>query len=153
MRMILLAGLLVIAPAEAATSDRAITTNIDLSEWHPPLKLALNIESGEYQITPPKGPWPAWQPKPEATSGVASKPLRQDLRRAFDAAAVDLANPRCAKPDGLSGNILASNAGIPDLVLHVGGKSLRAGRSTNCWTRATEALQRLLEVNFSQARK
>jgi hypothetical protein len=152
MRIIVLAGLIASAPVIASTFDRSITTDVDRSEWHPPMKLALDLDSGRYRITPSQGSWPTLSPKPDPRSGVVPKLLRRELRRAFDDAAVALADPRCSGLDALHRGIIASNAGTPDLVLHVGGKSLPAGRSIECWTPATETLQRLLEKRFAQPR-
>lgn len=152
MRMIILAGLIASSPAIASASDRSITTDVDRSEWHPPMKLTLELDSGRYRITPSQGPWPALIPKPEPRSGVAPKALREELRRAFDDAAVALADPRCSGPNASHRGIIVSNAGTPQLVLHVDGKSLPVGRSTECWTPATETLQRLLEERLGQPR-
>lgn len=152
MRIIILAGLIATSPAIASTSDRSIMTDVDRSEWHPPMKLVLDIDSGRYRIIPWQGLWPALFPKPEPRSGVAPKALRRELRRAFDDAAVALADPRCSSPHAPHRGIIASNAGTPELVLHVAGKSFPAGRSIECWTPATEALQRLLEKRFELRR-
>jgi len=150
MRVIVLAGLIATSPANASTSDRALTTDIDRSEWHPATKLSLDIDTGRYRIIPPQDPWPKLYPKPEARSGIASKALRRELRRAFDAAAVDLADPRCAVAP--RGGIIVSNAGPIELVLHVAGKPLRSGRLADCWTPAVKALQRLLQERFGRPR-
>lgn len=151
MRITVLAGLIATS-SMASTSDRSVTTDIDRSEWHPSMKLTLDLDSGRYRIVPSQGPWPALSPKPEPRSGVAPKALRQELRRAFDDAAVALADPRCSDPNALHRGIIASNAGTPELVLHVAGKSLPAGRSIECWTPATETFQRLLERRFERPR-
>ena len=152
MRIIVLAGLIASSPAIASAVDRSITTDVDRSEWHPPMKLALDLYSGKYRITPSQGSWPVLSPKPKPRSGVAPRALRQELRRAFDDAAVALADPRCSGPNATHRGIIASNAGTPELVLHLAGKSLPAGRSTECWTPATETLQRLLEKRFERPR-
>lgn len=150
MRIIILAVLVAIPPATASASNRAVTTLIDRSEWHPETELSLDIDTGRYRITPPQGPWPKLDPKPEARSGIAPKALRRELRRAFDAAAVDLADPRCAVSP--SGDIIVSNAGPTELVLHIFGKPLRAGQWTDCWTPAVKDLQRILEERFARPR-
>lgn len=152
MRIIVLAGLIAMSPAIASTSGRSITTDVERSEWHPPMKLSLDLDSGRYRVIPSQGSWPALSPKPEPRSGVMPKAVRRELRRAFDVAAVALADPRCSGPNALHKGIIASNAGTPNLVLHVAGNSLPAGRSIECWTQATEMLQRLLEKRFERPR-
>lgn len=139
------------APAHARKDGRTITSDIEMSEWTPPMQLSLDLESGDYTIVPPEAPWPPLWPKPQRRSGTISGATLNRVPTAFDAAvASGVYDRRCVTGEGPIGGFIVSNGGIPQMSVTARGRQIDAPGQLICWTPAARALHKELGQTFDR---
>ena len=144
----LLAG---IAPAQA-TSQLQIVSDIEMSEFTPPLHLTVDITSGDYSIEVPIASWPNYFPQPAKRSGRLSYQTLESLQRTFGTAVYQgLANHKCVAAQGKGYQLFSpSNAGVPKMSLIANGKLTSTSLLYDCWTPAARTLHAMLEKLFDR---
>lgn len=132
--------------AEAGHAQSIIVADIAMSEWTPPEKLRLDLDSGRYNVALPSS-WPAVAAKPQPRNGVLNGKKRDQLRLAFTKVMDErTVNPECNKPQSSYGYI--SNAGTPQVTL----TSKRKVLVIRCWTQAELSFYRQLDEIFRRRR-
>lgn len=139
------------AAAEAKQTTRTIVSDIEMSEWTPPLELAIDLGSGEYSIKPPATQWPSSRPKPGNRSGNVTGSDLVRVRKAFNSAiSTGVADRKCVAVNGQGYDAIISNAGVARMTLSVGGKQTTTAATYACWTPAAHALHEELERTFGR---
>lgn len=126
-----------------------VTTDIELSEWHPSMRLVLDLETGRYVIRPTSAKWPKGEIRPDPRHGTLAGEALHKVRVLFGAAIdAGLANESCVKAGGKGFPGIISNASVPRLSLEAGGRRIVSPAMYECWTSAADSLQNALTETF-----
>jgi hypothetical protein len=137
--------------APDAQRSGTLIADVQLSEWTPPGQVALDLATGNYQLTPAR-PRRAVRgtPPPASRRSTLGAAQLAEIRAAADAALAEGLD-RCA--DGrMPPEVIVSNAGTPRLVLTRGSGISSAPDDLGCWTGSAQRLHQLLERNFDSRR-
>ncbi|MDQ1158984.1 hypothetical protein QE385_003311 [Sphingomonas sp. SORGH_AS 950] len=112
-----------------------IMTDIELSEWHPSMRLVLDLETGRYVIRPTAAKWPKGEVRPDPRHGTLAGEALHKVRALFGIAMdAGVANESCVKADGKGFPGIVSNASVPRLSLEAGERRIAAPAMYECWT-------------------
>ena len=132
-----------------AQGDRSVTADIELSEWTPPMQLALDLDTGRYVVRPSTATWPRIPGRPDPRHGTLQGDALRAIRANFaDAVAKGVSDAGCVKADGKGYPGILLNASVPRMTLNTGYRELQASSIYGCWTRPAYVLHRALANTF-----
>ena len=136
-----------VAAVTAAEAHSIIVSDIDMSEWRPPSALRIDLDSGQYAVTPSS--WaPPYVSKSQTRSGTVAGEKLGQLRAAFSnalSAGLSIEGCEAAHPRYPS---VVGNAGLQGMSLTYNGKDMATSRIPICWTPEARTLVRLLNEYF-----
>jgi hypothetical protein len=138
------------APAPGPAGSASIFATVGHSEWCPPGTVRLDIGTGRFTVTAPRG-WRTCRRPPYRSpvrTGVLPANALTDVRIAYhDAAGMGLDNPACRS--GRRPAVVIGNGGFPTLRLTSGGRTRSPPRDLACWSEAARHLHRVLDNAFN----
>ena len=142
----------VIEPTGTASKDDAsITADIELSEWTPPMRVALNLGTGRYVIRPSSTTWPKIPGRPDPRHGTLQGEALRNIRAKFASAVAEgISDAGCVNANGKGYPGILSNAGVPRMTLNTGDRELQTSSIYGCWTRSAYGLHQALTNTFDR---
>jgi hypothetical protein len=122
--------------------ELSLTATFDRSEWTPPGRLALDLRTGRYELTPaPSRRRVIASGAVQVRRGNLDRPQLASLRAAIDVAGAEgMRAPTC--------QMIVSNAGPIMISVQRGAGAMTTPDQLGCWSNAARGLHRLLEAVF-----
>lgn len=124
---------------------QTLVADVALSEFTPPLRLTLDLGTGNYDVAIPTS-WPDGYPRPQSRHATLAGERLRSIRAAY-AAALDagLSKRGCDGAHVRLQEMVLTNAPVPMMRITAGARRLDAPDTWSCFTREALRLQNLVD--------